>query len=135
MRCRARSAPMIVTTSRKRWPQQGLETTTSGKLCRSTHSADDLVDEAPAPDLARLERAHHRVLSVAEMPGRVPAWRRVAASHVPACQAEPQVYPVVAALRPAADAAVLRQRRRIDRPECDQVRARHESSRYSNDSS
>src|SRR5262249_51037987 len=33
--CRVAPHPMIATTSRKSWPQRVLETTTSGKLCRS----------------------------------------------------------------------------------------------------
>src|SRR6185503_11625421 len=52
--------------------------------------------EAPAPALVRLDRAHHRVLTVAEVLARVPGRRGVAAGHVAALQAQPQVHPVVA---------------------------------------
>src|SRR4051794_4304121 len=56
-------------------------------------SADHLVDEAPPPGLARLDRAHHRVLCLVEVAGRVPHLGGVAAADVPAPEAEAQVHP------------------------------------------
>src|SRR3989449_11582074 len=56
----------------------------------------DLVHVAPAPVLARLERAHDRMLHRPEVLRRVLVLRRVAAPDVPAREAEPQVHPRVA---------------------------------------
>src|SRR5215472_8972384 len=52
-----------------------------------------LVDEAPAPAFAGLERAHHRMMGVLEVFGGVPVGRRIAATDVTAGQAEAQVDP------------------------------------------
>src|SRR6476661_2805002 len=77
-------------------------------------SAEDLVDVAPAPGLAGLEAAHHRVLGLLEVLRGVVADRGVAAPDVAAGEAHPQVDPdqalpdaVLAALR-GVRAAVLR---------------------------
>ncbi len=54
-------------------------------------SDDRAVHEAPAPPLARLEGPHHRVSGRGVVRGRVASHRGVAAAHVPAGQAEPQL--------------------------------------------
>src|SRR5690349_7373390 len=54
----------------------------------------DLVEVAPAPVLARLERADDRVLGRALMGGRVAVRRVVAATDVPALQADAEVQPL-----------------------------------------
>ena len=56
-------------------------------------SAQALVDVAPAPGLAGLEAAHHRVLGLVEVRVGVPLGRGVAAADVAAGQAEPEVHP------------------------------------------
>src|SRR3954451_2992751 len=77
-----------------------------------------LVDEAPDPLLARLERADQGVLARGEVLRRVLVRRRVAAADVPARETETQVHPAVARLE-AVDAAghLLRQLRDRDRVE------------------
>ena len=57
----------------------------------------DLVDIAPCPVFARLERLNERMTTRSKMRRCVPSGRRVAASDVTACQAEPKMNP------PAAD--------------------------------
>ena len=59
----------------------------------------ELVDEAPAPLFARLERAHDRVVGGAEVLGGVAVLRIVAAAHVTAAHAQTQVHPLVAHLQ------------------------------------
>jgi hypothetical protein len=59
----------------------------------------DLVDIAPAPILPRFERFDDRVLGRMKMLGRVLVLRRIAATHVPARQAQAQVYPAIAHLQ------------------------------------
>src|SRR3954451_11108553 len=56
-----------------------------------------LVDVAPRPVLARLERADDRVLLGARVRGRVTVGRAVAAADVAALEADPQVDPLAAA--------------------------------------
>src|SRR6478736_5196429 len=56
-------------------------------------SADDLVDVAPAPRLAGLDAAHHRVARLVEVRLGVLADRGVAAADLPALGAGPQVHP------------------------------------------
>src|SRR3954462_10007992 len=56
----------------------------------------DLVDEAPRPVLARLERAHDRVLVGGGVRAGVAAGRAVAAADVAALEADPQVDPLAA---------------------------------------
>src|SRR5205823_5760088 len=56
----------------------------------------DLVDVAPAPILARLERLHDRMLGGMEMLGGMLILGRIAAAHVAAGQAQAQVHPSVA---------------------------------------
>src|SRR6201986_405293 len=51
------------------------------------------IDIAPAPGLARLERRGDRVPGREGAPARVPKRRGIAAAHVPAGQAQPQVHP------------------------------------------
>lgn len=78
-----------------------------------------LVDVAPPPVLARLERLHDGVADGMGMRAGVPEWGRVAAPDVPAGQAEPQVDPFRAqaqALLTALGGA------RRDRPDHGQVR-------------
>src|SRR3954470_23196072 len=65
----------------------------------------DLVDEAPRPVLARLERAHDRMAVGARVLAGMAARRAVAAADVAALQADPQVDPLAAA-RQAVLAAV-----------------------------
>ena len=55
----------------------------------------DLVNVTPAPALSRLERTHDRVLGRAEMSRRMLVLRVVATAHVPACPAQPKMYPGV----------------------------------------
>src|SRR3954451_9477980 len=62
----------------------------------------DIVDEAPGPCLARLERADDRMIGAFGVPSRVPVRRVVAAADVPAFQADPQMEPL-----PAGAQAVL----------------------------
>ncbi len=54
-----------------------------------------VVDIAPSPVLARLEGLDNWMAGLLVMGGRVTVRRRVAASDVPAGQAEPQMYPAV----------------------------------------
>src|SRR4029077_2890395 len=58
----------------------------------------DLVPVAPAPVLARLKRSHDRVVGAMEMGGRVSVWRVVAAAHVAAAHAQPEVHPTASHL-------------------------------------
>ena len=58
-----------------------------------------VVDVAPAPSLAGLERLHDRVLSAVEVLGGVFVFRRVAATDMAALQAQPQVHPAVTHLQ------------------------------------
>ena len=53
----------------------------------------DLIDEAPAPFLAGLERSNQRMAARVMVGGRVPIGRVIAATDVPALQADPQVKP------------------------------------------
>src|SRR4051794_16281075 len=76
-------------------------------------SDDRLVHVAPAPVLVRLERPHDRVRAVPEVRGRVPVGRGVAAGHVAAREALPQVDPVPRADRQALGAALGRARRHV----------------------
>ena len=69
-----------------------------------------LVDEAPAPVLAGLERLHDRVPDLAEMLGGVPVRRVVAAPDVPAGHAQAEVDP----LRADAQAVLAAVRARGD---------------------
>src|SRR5271165_3659805 len=52
-----------------------------------------LVDITPTPALAALDRAHHRVLGLNEMPGCVLARGGIAATHVPTDQAHAEMNP------------------------------------------
>jgi hypothetical protein len=56
----------------------------------------DLVDVTPDPGLAGLDRAHHGMLGVVEMLGRVFILRRVATGGISADEAHAQVNPGVA---------------------------------------
>jgi hypothetical protein len=58
----------------------------------------DFVNVAPHPGFSRLNRADQRVLGLVKMFGGVLVFRRIAATHVPANQTEPQVHPGVAHL-------------------------------------
>src|SRR3954470_2355930 len=84
---------------------------TSRPMSGSPSTADtfldeDLVDVAPAPVLARLDRPHDRVVAVAVVRRRVLVRRGVAARDVPAGEALPQVHPVALADREAVGAAL-----------------------------
>ena len=57
-----------------------------------------LVNVAPRPGLAGLERAHDGVMGLVEMPGGVFVLGGVTATHVPAAQAQPEMNPAVARL-------------------------------------
>src|ERR1700709_2355480 len=65
----------------------------SGEDPPSGSSRACLVDVAPAPVLARLERLDDGVADESGMPPGVPVRRRVAAPDVPAAQAQPQMHP------------------------------------------
>jgi hypothetical protein len=54
-----------------------------------------LVHVAPNPRLPWLDRANQRVMNLVKVLGRVLVFGRVAASYMPARQAQPQVYPRV----------------------------------------
>ena len=58
-----------------------------------------MVDEAPAPALARLEGPHHGMAGLLVVLGRVPQRRGVAAADVTADQTQPQLHRVVPAAR------------------------------------
>lgn len=58
-----------------------------------------LVDVAPAPSLAGLQRLHNRVFGAVEVLRGVLVFRRVAATDMPALQAQPQVHPGVTHLQ------------------------------------
>src|SRR3954454_4923573 len=60
---------------------------------REVRDERDLVQVAPAPRLARLRRAHDRVVRLVEVLGRVAVRRVVAAADLPALPAEAQVNP------------------------------------------
>jgi hypothetical protein len=77
-----------------------------------------VVDVAPSPVLARLEGLDNWMAGLLVMGGRVTVGRRVAASDVPASQAEPQVYPAVP--RRKALGTSLRSER-VDRLQTDDV--------------
>src|SRR5664279_2291905 len=88
----------------------------------SPRSDQDLVDEAPTPVLAGLERAHDRVSGGGEVRAGVPARRGIAAADVPATQTLPQMHPLAAlcqTVRAAVEAV------RLDVPDGIQVRASH----------
>src|SRR5206468_1580323 len=74
----------------------------------------DVVDVAPAPLLARLERADDRMRRRLTMRGRVAAGRAVAATNVPARETDPQVQPLPAVAQ-AVLAAVDRRRELVER--------------------
>src|SRR6266540_2917829 len=76
-------------------------------VSRCARSDEGLVDIAPAPVLAGLERLHDGVPVGVRVPAGVPVRRGVAAANVPAGQAQPQVYPP----RPRAQALLAAVRR------------------------
>jgi hypothetical protein len=57
-----------------------------------------LINVAPAPIFARLNRPHNRVLRRMKMFRSVLIFRRIAASHVPANHAQPQMHPGISQL-------------------------------------
>jgi hypothetical protein len=59
----------------------------------------DLIDVAPPPRLAGLERLHDRVLRAMKVFCRMLVFRRIAATHMPALQAQSQMYPRVTHLQ------------------------------------
>src|SRR5260370_7716837 len=74
------------------------------------HSSEvkfDLIDIAPAPILAGLERFDDGVLGGMEMLGGVLIFGRIAAPHVPAGEAQAQGYPLVPHLQPFLAPAAL----------------------------
>src|SRR4051794_27692330 len=94
---------MAPKTSRASAPQRGGRNPRGAVHVGQQHP--ELVEEAPGPRLARLERADDRVPGALLVSGRVLAWRAVAAADMPAFEADPQVQPG-AALREALLAAV-----------------------------
>jgi hypothetical protein len=60
---------------------------------------ENFVDVAPLPAFARLKRPHDGVLGLIEMLGRVGVPGRIAAAHVAADKAFPQMYPAIAHLQ------------------------------------
>src|ERR1051326_2598423 len=68
----------------------------------------DLVDVAPAPALGRIIALDHRMAGGVEMFGGVAVGRAVAAAHVPAGSAQPQVHPRRAGLEALLAAARAR---------------------------
>jgi hypothetical protein len=63
---------------------------------RGDFAGDDFVDVAPDPFLSRLDRPNQGMAGVMEVFGGVFVLRRIAASHIPANHAHPQVNPGVA---------------------------------------
>jgi len=67
------------------------------RFLRRRHRIENaLVDEAPSPRLARLERAHHRMLGCVEVFRRMLVLRAVATTDVSAGEAQTQMNPGVA---------------------------------------
>ena len=66
---------------------------------RPRHVQLHLIDVTPAPALPRLDRPHNRVLDLMEMLRRMLVRRRVAAPHMPALHAHPQMHPRTADLQ------------------------------------
>jgi len=56
----------------------------------------DLIDVAPAPVFAGLERLYDRVAGGVKVPGGMLVLRGIAAANMPAFEAETQVYPRIA---------------------------------------
>jgi hypothetical protein len=65
-------------------------------MSRSHFAGNDLVDVAPDPFFSGFDRPHHGMAGVMKMFRRVFVFRRIAASHIPADHAHPQVNPYVA---------------------------------------
>src|SRR5580704_1820293 len=59
----------------------------------------DLIDVAPAPAFARLDRPHDRMLRLLKMLRRMLVQRRIAAPYMPTLQTHPQVNPRAADLQ------------------------------------
>src|SRR3954466_13824513 len=101
---------MIAMAGEHRGARAGLSSSAAGEWRRRDPglAADlrdahrDLVDEAPRPVLARLERAHDRMAVGARVLAGVAAGRAVAAADVAALEADAQVDPL-----PAGREAVL----------------------------
>src|SRR4051794_18865667 len=89
-----------------------------------------MVRIAPTPVFTRLGGLHHRVLGLAEVPGRVTARRGVTAADVAALEALPQRHP----RRTLTQAvAALRLRHRLDRRPGVQVLARVAGTTHGHD--
>src|SRR5262245_42436788 len=73
----------------------GGATRTRRRCERQLPSDGDVVEVAPAPRLAGLERAHDRMLRSPEVRRGVPAARRVAAPDVPAGEVLPETHPAL----------------------------------------
>ena len=71
------------------WPQP----------CRSRRSHVSLIDVAPLPGSAGLNRSHNGMTGLLEMSGGVPAGRGIAAADVTADQAHPNFHPPLAGLQ------------------------------------
>ena len=67
-----------------------------GERSRGEPSDDALVDVAPLPRLARLQRSHDGVAAFGGVLAGVLVLRRIAAADLAAREAEPQVHPGVA---------------------------------------
>jgi hypothetical protein len=75
-----------------------LKARSTRKTLRIQFARIDLVHVAPHPRLARLNRAHQRMMHSVEVFGRMFVLGRVAAADMTALQAEPQMDPGVAHL-------------------------------------
>src|SRR5262249_32661294 len=80
-----------------------------------------VVDVAPVPVLARLERADERVRAHARVRRRMPVGRRVAAANVTAREADAEVQPLVAC--PKAVLAAVDRGRQLEHLDLVEVRA------------
>jgi hypothetical protein len=68
----------------------------AGSIRRFAHNG--IIHVAPNPFLSRLNRTHHRVMYMLKVFGGMLILRRIAATHMSAGHAHPQVNPVIANL-------------------------------------
>jgi hypothetical protein len=69
--------------------------TVSGGVSRGHFAGNHFVDVAPDPFFSGLDRAHHGMAGVMEMFGGMLVLRRIAATHIPADHAHPEMNPSV----------------------------------------
>src|SRR5919198_5748417 len=120
---RVRAAPASPSSQVAR-PSRPVSLLSLALLCRLHH---ELIDIAPEPVLARLERLHERVAGGVEMLGGMLVLRRVTAADVPANEALAQVDPRLSRFQ--AVLAAVRARRHI--PDLVQVRAGYRRHHFS----